>query len=66
MLTKEYHKQNENTTSGMGENICKWCNQQGVNFQIIKAAQKAQYQKTNNPIKQLVEDLNGYFSRQDI
>ena len=27
------HKQDENTTLRMRENICKWSNQKGVNFQ---------------------------------
>ena len=58
---KGNNKQNEKTTSGMGENICKWCNQQGVNFQVIKAAQKAQYQKTNKPIKKWAVFLNRHF-----
>ena len=29
----------------MGENICKWRNQQGINLQNIQIAQIAQYQK---------------------
>ena len=32
---KGNHKQNEKTTYRMGENICKWCDQQGLNFQNI-------------------------------
>ena len=28
----------------MGENICKWCDQQGLNFQNIQTAHTAQYQ----------------------
>ena len=36
--SKGNHKQNEKTTDGMGENICKQCNQQGVNIQNIQTA----------------------------
>ena len=33
-----YHKQNKNTTYGLGENTCKWCNWQGINLQNIQTA----------------------------
>ena len=33
----------------MGENICKLCNQQGINLQILQTAHAAQYQKTEQP-----------------
>jgi len=29
--SKGNHKQNEKTTYGLRENICKWCNRQGLN-----------------------------------
>ena len=29
----------------MEENICKWCDQQGVNIQNVQTAHKTQYQK---------------------
>ena len=32
LQSKGNHKQNEKTTYRMGENICKWCNQQGLKF----------------------------------
>ena len=39
----------------MGENICKWWDQQGINFQNIQTAHTAQkisnIKKTNNPVK---------------
>ena len=35
---KGNHKQNEKTTYGLGENIWKWCDQQGLNFQNIQTA----------------------------
>ena len=33
------HKQNEKTNYRMGGNICKWCDQQGLNFQNIQTTQ---------------------------
>ena len=39
---KGNHKQNKKTTYGMGENICKRCNQQGLNFQNIQTAHTTQ------------------------
>ena len=43
----------------MGENTCKKCDQQGINFQNIPTAHISQYQKNpNNPIKNWAEDLN--------
>ena len=51
MHSKENHRQNEKTTCRMGENICKQCYQQGINFQNIQTAHTAQYQNNNDPIK---------------
>ena len=36
LYSKGNHKQNEKTTYRLGENICKWCNWQGLNFQNIQ------------------------------
>ena len=43
----------------MGENVCKWYDWQGLNFQIIQIAHKSQQQKKNKePNKKLAEGLN--------
>ena len=45
---KGYHKQNKKTAYRMGENICKQCNQQGLNFENIQTAHATQqWQKKN-------------------
>ena len=40
--SKGSHKQNEKTVCGLGENICKRHDQQGLNFQNIQAAHTTQ------------------------
>ena len=48
-------KQNEKTTYRLGENICKWCNLQGLNFPNIQTTHMVEYLKnTNNIIKFLI------------
>ena len=46
---KGNHKQNKKTTYGLAENICKPCDQQGLNFQNILTSHTAQYQKNKQP-----------------
>ena len=49
MHSKGNHKQNKKTTHRMGENICKWCDWQGINLQNLQTAHIAQYQKNKQP-----------------
>ena len=47
--SKGNHKQNEKTIYRLGENIRKWCDQQGINFQNIQTAHTTQKQKNKQP-----------------
>ena len=40
---------NEKTTYGIGENIYKWCDRQGLSLQNIQTAHITQQQKTKQP-----------------
>ena len=42
-------KNNEKATYRLGENICKWCNQQGLNLQNIETTHTIQRKKKNQP-----------------
>ena len=60
------HKQNEKAAYGMGENICKWCGQRGINFQNTQTAHTVQYEKkqTTQFLKR-AEDLNRHCFKED-
>ena len=54
LYSKGNHKQNEKTTYSLGENICKWCNQQGLISKIYK-----QFIQLNNEKNQTIQLKNG-------
>ena len=49
----------------MGENICKWCNRQGINFQNTRMARAAQYHKNKQRNQKMGKDLNRQFPKED-
>ena len=55
MHSKGNHRQNKKTAYGVGESICKWYDQQGVNIQNIQTAHTTQYQKKKNGQKTWVD-----------
>ena len=50
----------------MGENICKQCNQQRINLQNEKIVHAAQNKKCNTKSKKWAEDLNKFFSKENM
>ena len=47
---KRKKERKENTAAcGMGENSCKWCNWQGINFQNIQTTHTIQQEKNKQP-----------------
>ena len=47
LYSKGKSKQNEKTTYRTGENICKWYEQQGLNFQDIQTTHTTQQKQKN-------------------
>ena len=64
-LQKGNHKQNEKTPYRLGENIFKWCNRQGLNYQNTQIFIQLN-NKINNPIKTWAEDLSRCLSKKSI
>ena len=63
LQSKGNHQQNEKTTNGLGENICKGHNGQGVDFQNIQIAHSINNNNKITQSKKWAEDLNRQFSK---
>ena len=62
LCNKGNHKQNEKATYGLGDNICKWLNQQNLNSKTYKQI----IQTPNNSILKWAKDWKKYFSKKDM
>ena len=63
MHIKVNHRQNEKTTDRMGENICKWCNQQETSLQNLQQIMLLSSKKKKTAIKKWTKDLSIHFSK---
>ena len=64
LYSQDNHQQNEKTTYRMGENIHKWCDQLGLNFQNIQTARTTpQQQQYKQPIWKMGKRPRETFSK---
>ena len=50
----------------MGENLCKWSNEQAINLQYIQTDHVAHIKKPNSPTEKWTEDVNSPISKKDL
>ena len=67
LQSKGNHKQNEKTTYRMGENICKWCNQQGLKFlKYTTSAYNLTTTKNTTQVEKWAEEPKRHFFKDEI
>ena len=54
------------TAYRMGENICKWCDRQGLNFQDIQKDDTTWQQQKDNPNEKQADYFYRHFSKEEI
>ena len=62
MISKRNHKQNKKTAYGLGENIGKQCDQQGLSFQT-NSSNSSISKKLKQPNQKMDRDLNRHSSK---
>ena len=63
LLHRKRNHKKKKTTYGMGENSCKWCNQQELNLQNIRThtTQQQQPKNPNNPTEKMGRKIKQTF-----